>query len=516
VTPALTEAAPAEGPAAAPLFGLRAAYALALLAGFLYFLGVPGMNVWPVAFVTHVPLLVAIRGRTPREAAWIGLASGTAASLLGFHWLFEMLQRFGGFSAPVCALLMALICAYQGGRTALACWLTGRAEARGWSGALAFVLASTTAELLYPLLFPWYLAFMMHRVPLLVQAADLGGVYLAGAILLGPNLALAEIVRARLEKARPARLVIALGLAAPLVAAAYGAFRTARVEATAAAAPAVTVGVAQGNLPLITRQDGVAIHRRLTEDLRDRGAHVVLWSEGSIPDVLDEATYKQGARRVVEGLGVPVIFGATLRRHAGARTRDLNSAILADADGSIVGRYDKQYLLPFGEFIPFGETFPSLYARSPNSSRMIPGDSVAPLSLAGHPITVLVCYEDILPWFVNRAVSEGRPELLVNITIDTWFGRTIEPWEHLALAQLRAVEHRRYLVRATNSGVSAIVDPVGRVTKHGGMFAEESFTGEVRLMAPLTVYEVIGDLPFYLGALAIAAMATVRRRARGR
>jgi apolipoprotein N-acyltransferase len=108
-------------------------------------------------------------------------------------------------------------------------------------------------------------------------------------------------------------------------------------------------------------------------------------------------------------------------------------------------------------------------------------------------------------------VQQGRPELLVNVTIDTWFGRSIEPWEHLALAELRAVEHRRFLVRATNSGVSAIVDATGRVTRAGGMFDEEAFTGEVRLMSGSTVYEAIGDAPFWAGGAAVVAMAFLRR-----
>jgi apolipoprotein N-acyltransferase len=347
---------------------------------------------------------------------------------------------------------------------------------------------------------------MMHRTPALLQAADLGGVYLVGAILLGPNLAIAELWRARIERARPSRTLVAAGLAAPILSAAYGVSRMRRVEAMEAAAPAVNIGVAQGNLPLLVRSDGVLVHRRLTEELRDKGAHLVVWSEGSVPDVFPEATYKQDARRITNGLGVPVLFGAGVERRDGDRTREMNTALLA---------YDKEYLLPFGEFIPFGETFPWLYEQSPNSGRLAPGDSVAPVVLAGHPITVLICYEDILPWYVSRAVAEGKPELLVNITIDTWFGRTIEPWEHLALAQMRAVEHRRFLVRATNTGVSAIVDAAGRVTTQGGLFDEEAFVGEVRLMDPSTVYEAVGDVPWYAGALAIAAMAMSRRPRRG-
>src|SRR5262249_53212598 len=99
------------------------------------------------------------------------------------------------------------------------------------------------------------------------------------------------------------------------------------------------------------------------------------------------------------------------------------------------------------------------------------------------------------------------------MTIDTWFGRTIEPWEHLGLAQLRSVEHRRYLVRATNSGVSAIIDAAGRVTKKSDkLFEEDAFVGEVRLMPSTTVYEALGDWPFWVGATAVLGMALTRRR----
>jgi len=99
----------------------------------------------------------------------------------------------------------------------------------------------------------------------------------------------------------------------------------------------------------------------------------------------------------------------------------------------------------------------------------------------------------------------------VNLTNDAWFGDSTEPWIHLALAQLRAVEHRRYLVRATNSGVSGIVDPVGRIALHGGTFTEESLIGVAKFMRSTTVYEILGDWPWRLAALAAVAMAFVRR-----
>jgi apolipoprotein N-acyltransferase len=498
--------------AAATALGPRAAIGLAALSGGLYVLALPGVDLWPFGFVALAPLVVALCGQTPARGAAVGFVSGFTMSVLGFHWLYGTLAVFGGLPAPAALAIMLLMCAYQGGRMTIAGWLTARAERRGWPAAPVFVLAHAATELAYPLLFPWYFAMSLHRVPVLWQVADLGGACLPGVVFLGPSLAIAEMVRARLERDRASVRLVAAGLFAPLLAAGYGAWRTRQVEAEERAAQAVVVGVVQGNQPLFGRTQGIGVHRRMTRALREQGAELVVWSEGAVPDVFDEAGYRDEVwRRVTRGLGVPVIFGAGVKRQEEGRTREFNTVLLADAEGRVAGRYDKHYLLPFGEYIPFGETFPSLYESSPNSGHLSPGDALDPVVWNGHPITVLVCYEDILPSYVRRAVRQGRPELLVNATIDTWFGRSIEPWEHLALAELRAVEHRRFLVRATNSGVSAIVDATGRVTRAGGMFDEEAFTGEVRLMSGSTVYEAIGDAPFWAGGAAVVAMAFLRR-----
>ena len=133
---------------------------------------------------------------------------------------------------------------------------------------------------------------------------------------------------------------------------------------------------------------------------------------------------------------------------------------------------------------------------------------VLPFLIRGdYRISALVCYEDIIPGFVRKAVNEGDPHLLVNITNDAWFGDTTEPWEHLALAKFRAVEHHRYLVRSTNSGVSAIVDPVGRVTGNTGVFTVESLVGEVRMLEGWTLYRYLGDWPGWLSVAAVAWLA---------
>ncbi len=217
-------------------------------------------------------------------------------------------------------------------------------------------------------------------------------------------------------------------------------------------------------------------------------------------------------RRVISNrLGIPTIIGGLLGRQDGGRYHYFNTALLADKDGSIKGRYDKQYLLAFGEYLPFGDTFPILYDWSPNSSHFSSGTSLEPLPFGAHKISTLICYEDILPGFVNEMVQHADPDLLVNLTNDAWFGDSTEPWIHLALAKLRAVEHRRYLVRSTNSGVSALIDPVGRVPMHGGTFKEEALIGVAKFMRGKTGYEILADWPWRLATLAIFMMAFYRR-----
>ena len=128
-----------------------------------------------------------------------------------------------------------------------------------------------------------------------------------------------------------------------------------------------------------------------------------------------------------------------------------------------------------------------------------------------------MCLEDILPGYVNQVMQSGAPELLVNLTNDVWFGDSAEPALHLALSKLRAVEHHRYLVRATNNGVSAVIDPVGRVIAQSASTGTETLLAEARFLRGKTGYQRWGDIPWYLFTLVIAGMAIVPwRRARSR
>ena len=172
-----------------------------------------------------------------------------------------------------------------------------------------------------------------------------------------------------------------------------------------------------------------------------------------------------------------------------------NSAYLLDEDGRLLGRYDKIVLLAFGEYVPFVEYFPQFYEWVPAAGALEPGTEVKPMTLTratgNVEIGPLICYEGILPGFV-RDVMTHNPSLLVNITNDDWFGRTAERYLHLALVIPRSIEQRRSMVRSTLTGVSAFVDPAGRLIMPTKMVDPEVVDWKAPLLSKTTIYQLGG------------------------
>ena len=513
-------------PAPASLLPLPLKWAIvgAVASGLLYWLAFPGVDLWPLTFVAWVPLLASVHRQSARVTTWLGWIAGLTMNVAGFWWLLGMLRTFSGFPVPVCLLLVLLVCAYQGGRVALFGWLYGRGTSRGWPYTVMACVAFVASELLYPLLFPWFFAATVHKVPLLMQVADLGGPILVGLVILGANLAIAELLIAACERRRWARHVVGTGLGVLAASILYGALRIRATDARSSAAPEARVGVVQANMGLLEKRthfdEGIKRHFALSQDLRRIDhADFLVWSETSAMRAVREDSYERDLRMVSRSVGAPVLFGAVIVKPVSDEREYVlyNTAVTGDEDGTIRGRYDKEYLLAFGEYLPFGDSFPFLYKLSPNSSHFSPGTSLDGVTMrvkgVDRTLSVLICYEDVLPGFTNDMVRHANPELLVNITNDAWFGDTAEPWEHLGLAQFRAVEHHRYLVRGTNSGVSAIIDPVGRVVAQTATFRRDTVASNIRWLRGRTVYEVLGDIPWVLASVFAVISAFLRRTA---
>lgn len=495
---------------------------LAALSGVLYAAASPGLGLWPLGLVCWVPLLVALRNCTGRQAAALGLVQGLVSSLLATSWILHAVKALSGWGWAPSLLASSLLWLYQSGRVAGLAWLTARAVRRGWPLGLAFGLSLAAAEVAYPMLFGWQSAIQVHDVPLLMQGAELGGPILISVALAAANVAIAELVSARLAGRLPSLFRFVPAALLPFLLVVYGIVRIPFIEKQVEQAGKGKIGIVQGNLGLrgVRAARSMKVHRDATQEmaLRER-LDLVVWPETAVHAVYEAKELGRELPASVyaddsAGRMPPVLTGVNVRQDEVPGTPGVpsNSAVLLAPQAGALGRYDKNHLVPFGEYVPLGNVWPALYRFFPSSGPVTPGTTAAPLPLGEHRIGVVICYEDILPAYTNKLMREGAPDLLVNLTNDGWFGRTGAAELHFALSKFRAVEHRRFFVRAGNTGMSAIIDPVGRVLRRSPSYRAATVIGDVAWMRGRTLYEALGDTPWWLCLLVVLAMGLIPAR----
>jgi apolipoprotein N-acyltransferase len=502
---------------------------LSVFGGALEFLGFAGFDLYPLTWIALVPGLLAIRGQSPRRALACGFVFGLVTHLGGYHWIAHMLAEFGGIPRPLAWLGLLLLASYQGAAFAIVFWAVRRAEATlGVAPVWTLGVAYPAIEWAYPLIFPYSISASQYRVPALTQVVELTGLTGLTALIGLVNGAVYEVVDARLSGRRAVlvRLAAAAGLFVLVVA--YGLARLPQVERQIAAAPRVRVAVIQTNIGARDKDADtaatIARHQEMSRAavLAHPDVDLLVWPESAYNRWLPRGlTVAPGD--VTGGLGRPMIWGAlTFRRSPDGRVDTFNTAFLSASDGAIRGAYDKVELVLFGERIPFVDTFPVLRSWLPRTGTFTPGSGLPHLVLesAKSPVSILpmICYEDILPDLVRRSWNTTGPAgLLVNLTNDSWYGNTTEPTIHLALASFRSIETRRALVRATNTGISAVVDPTGRIVARTGQWQRETLVADVPVVSDgrSTLYLRLGDLFAWLACAGTATGTAVawRRRA---
>lgn len=492
--------------------------ALCLSAAFL------SERAWLLGWLGLVPLLFhAPHAPTVRAAASYGWFFGFVAELPAFYWLVRTIHVFGGFPAPLAVLFYLLLTAY--GACQFALFAAGLRYAGARAPLLLAPLLWTGIELLYPNLFPWRLAHSQRAIPVLMQVGDLTGPYGLSFAMVFLAAALAQIRTRPLSWLAPLGVVVALVL--------YGHGRERDLIATLRNAPSVSVGIVQGNLSLDEKrhhdlfEDNVARYRRLSASL-DPVPDLLVWPETVVEwGIPHQATGAETLGRLdpFPGASAPLIFGALSYRPRNpelplreGNVEWFNSAFLRSTDGRLTARYDKIILMPFGEFIPFASLFPSLKALSPNTGDFTAGPGPAVLEVTPTlRVGPLVCYEDLLAGLVRDTVREGAT-LLLTVANLAWFGEGTALRQHESLALWRAIENRRYLVIATNTGLSSVIDPTGRVVASLPIATATAASVPVHPLSEETFYLRYGDAFAWL-AVALAAsllLQTGFRRLRGR
>ena len=455
-----------------PLAGL----ALATASGCLWFLACPPFDLPGLAWVAAVPLLLAVdRAPTLRLAMFLAWWAGVVETAGGFYWLVDLTQRFAGFPWIAGALVLFVFCAARAliflifG--ALVCPIRRR---RRLPMTLLAPLSMVIGELVVPQVFPCGQWISQAWHPLVIQITELTGPLGVTALLLLVNGAVHDVMTRGPWAIRSAVAAAAIVAAALL----FGAVRMHQVDAAVARAPHLNIGLVQPNFAYsvsdeFSPEEALRELTALQEQSRRlelAGAQLIVWSEGAYPVTLPRdfaADFPPESPGMIRrGFTSPVVIGADT--YAAQLDDGYNSALLLDHDGRAVGRYDKVRLLAFGEYVPGIETFPWLRNMLPiGTGRFTPGTGPGIMSLQAPVggtwrLGPVICYEDLLPGFL-RGVGALQPDLLVNLTSDSWFGARTEPWEHLALAVFATIELRVSMVRSVNSGISALIDPNGRV-----------------------------------------------------
>jgi len=219
----------------------------------------------------------------------------------------------------------------------------------------------------------------------------------------------------------------------------------------------------------------------------------VIWPETAAPFFYGwEADLSRRVDAIAAEAGVPLIFGAPWFDPAEGG-RFYNSVFLLDGRGVLAGRYDKRHLVPFGEYIPLRRVLFFLQKLTVGSDDFSRGTTSSLFSAGGELVSASVCYEAIFPGILRDAVRGGAT-VLVNVTNDAWFGDTVAPRQHLAMARLRCVELRRPMFRAANSGISAVIDSGGGIVASLGLFRRGVVVGEVRPGTEMTLYAKTGEI----------------------
>ena len=522
-------------------------YALAALAGVLSFLAYPfwivdppsGPTEWlslpALIFVAGAPFwLVVLREPSRGRRFRLGWLTGFIHLVGMQNWISGTLVSMSHFPGWGAFLGMLAYAAFAGLPWAFL-GLMAR-PARELIGPGMFVALPTAAALLEhyaPVLFPFHTSNAFFEHPFMIQTADLIGIAGVSALIHAVNLLLAETWAARSERRPiPRRPLIAIG-ALWTLALGYGALRE-RGLADVAEARSIEVLLVQPNMTVDeknsddTKVREVVWARTAQQTWRAVGSQppdLVVWPEGGFP-----LTYLPGPNP--EKPNRAQRFSERLRHFAGKLgvdfiTGGLGSAVDNRASNTAMffpkgrqgepERYLKQQLLLFGESVPFADTFPALRDAIPGMSHHVAGTSFATWTVAGLKFAPTICYEAIFSGFARDALAAGDADVLLNVTNDVWFGHSPAPIQHLMVQQPRAIEARRWLVRSTNTGITALIDPTGTIVTRTGLDEATSVRASLSIPVPIaTLWMPVGDAPLVILGAACAAWAFWRRRALGR
>ena len=488
---------------------------LAIAGGALTTLSLAPFDIWPLALLSIASLYLGLRTLDPGQAARRGWCYGFGLFASGVSWVYVSIHDFGAAAPPLAGTLTLGFVAGLALFFALLGWLWSRwlrQEQPGFLNPLAFAALWLALDALRGWLltgFPWlYTGYSQLEGPL-SGLAPIGGIWLLTfAIALSAAL-LVELPR--LYASKPA-----FGGALVLLATIWAAGLAMGDHAwTEAKGQPLSVAAVQGNVPQSLKWDPKKLEMQLLRyrdmSFASRRTDLIVWPETAVPILREHAAgYLSMMHGFARDRNAALITGVPVRQPNDAgELRYYNGLTTA---GEAEGTYLKQKLVPFGEYVPLQDLLRGLIAffdlPMSDFARGEPGQAL--LSAKGYQIAPFICYEVVYPEFAASLAANS--DILLTVSNDAWFGRSIGPLQHLQMAQMRALEAGRWMIRATNNGVTVLIDPFGRITEQVPAFEQTVLYGEVTPMQGLTPYLRWRSWPLILISLSLLAWAALRRR----
>jgi len=477
---------------------------LSLVSGIALSLAFPGAGIHTMAWVALVPLFYVAVNREPAFSALCGFLFG-----LGFFGsLLWWIRIFGGLPWTLLVIFQSL---YIAGFALCASIFTGRVS--GWVRFLVLPALWVAFEWLRAqglLAFTWGdVGYSQAPALPVIQFAAATGVWGVSFIVALVNSALANAFSEWDENRSLRRWYAQAGVTALIAAIVIG-FGLLSLNTPEKGEP-IRAAVVQGNIDQDTDEDldyydkCLTTYRRMTLDAASKSAELIVWPETAMPGFPGSEPYLQGWLASLSAeVNASLVVGG---RDEDLRGRIFNSAFLTVPEDGMVSRYAKVRLVPFGEFVPWRDTLPLLDNYRVTPVDLTPGRGFNLLDGGPCRIGVAICFESTFP-YISQTLALSGAELLCVITNDAWFLRSAAAEQHARMSVLRAVENRRYLLRAAATGVSCILDPRGRVVGEVPIWEKGTVSAEVRALDGTTFYTRHGDW-FAYAALGISIAALV-------
>jgi apolipoprotein N-acyltransferase len=490
-----------------------------ILGGLLFFLSFPHHGMGFVAWIALVPLFMALRRKDPFDSFLLGFLFGLVAHAGILYWISYVVVVYG--SLPMVAglaatfLLSAYLALYVGMFSLVLSFFRQRGMPLLWIAPPLWIVMEWIKEWLLTG-FPWgNFAYSQYQNIGMIQIADLTGLYGILFILVMVNALLFEVLVAKGDLRHVAGECVGCCMIVVCVYG-YGIWRIDQVRQSMHSASSFGVTLVQGNIDQNVKwhpdnqSATVDVYRKLSLEHAPKGEGLTVWPETAAPFYFqDTSDLQKRVTETVREMRSWLLLGSPSYRRDGNEVSYRNTAFLISPDGQQAGRYDKVHLVPYGEYVPLRRFFPFLSKMVVGIGDFRSGEGFHPLRLLGnHRAGILICYEAIFPEY-SRLYKRRGAELLVNMTNDAWFGETSAPHQHLSMTILRAVENRVYFVRAANTGISAIIDPTGRIVARTRTFERTALSGTVRWMNLGSFYAQYGDIFLYLCLTWVMALSII-------